>query len=306
MCYSIPMPIPDYQTLMLPLLRFLEDNKEHSLQEAVEHLSNEYRLSPEERQQLLPSGQQTIIRNRVGWARTYMKKAGLIDPVKRGYFRLSDKGKEALKKKPEKINVHFLEQFSEFVAFRELHNKPHEKPEIVPDVEQTPEEALDGAYQRLREDLEAEILQQVKTVSPAFFERLVVELLVKMGYGGNLHDAGQAVGQSGDGGIDGIIKEDRLGLDVIYIQAKRWQGTVGRPEIQKFAGVLQGHRAKKGVFITSSDFSREALEFAEKIDSRIVLMDGLQLVRFMVDNNVGVSNSRIFEVKKIDSDYFEE
>jgi restriction system protein len=300
------MPIPDYQTLMLPLLRFLEDNKEHSLQEAVEHLSNEYRLSPEERQQLLPSGQQTIIRNRVGWARTYMKKAGLIDPVKRGYFRLSDKGKEALKKKPEKVNVHFLEQFPEFVAFRELHNKPHEKPEIIPDVEQTPEEALDGAYQRLREDLEAEILQQVKAVSPAFFERLVVELLVKMGYGGNLHDAGQAVGQSGDGGIDGIIKEDRLGLDVIYIQAKRWQGTVGRPEIQKFAGVLQGHRAKKGVFITSSDFSREALEFAEKIDSRIVLMDGLQLVKFMVDNNVGVSNSRIFEVKKIDSDYFEE
>jgi restriction system protein len=300
------MPIPDYQKLMLPLLRFLEDNKEHSLQEAVEHLSNEYRLSPEERQQLLPSGQQTIIRNRVGWARTYMKKAGLIDPVKRGYFRLSDKGKEALKKKPEMVNVHFLEQFPEFVAFRELHNKPHEKPEIVPDVEQTPEEALDGAYQRLREDLEAEILQQVKAVSPAFFERLVVELLVKMGYGGNLHDAGQAVGQSGDGGIDGIIKEDRLGLDVIYIQAKRWQGTVGRPEIQKFAGVLQGHRAKKGVFITSSDFSREALEFAEKIDSRIVLMDGLQLVRFMVDNNVGVSNSRIFEVKKIDSDYFEE
>jgi restriction system protein len=300
------MPIPDYQTLMLPLLRFLEDNKEHSLQEAVEHLSNEYRLSPEERQQLLPSGQQTIIRNRVGWARTYMKKAGLIDPVKRGYFKLSDKGKEALKKKPEKVNVHFLEQFPEFIAFRELHNKPHEKPEIVPDVEQTPEEALDGAYQRLREDLEAEILQQVKAVSPAFFERLVVELLVKMGYGGNLHDAGQAVGQSGDGGIDGIIKEDRLGLDVIYIQAKRWQGTVGRPEIQKFAGVLQGHRAKKGVFITTSDFSREALEFAEKIDSRIVLMDGLQLVKFMVDNNVGVSNSRIFEVKKIDSDYFEE
>jgi restriction system protein len=300
------MAIPDYQTLMLPLLRFLADGKEHSLQEAVDHLSEEYRLSAYERQQLLPSGQQTIIRNRVGWARTYMRKAGLIDPVRRGSFKLSEKGKAVLDQDPERINVHFLEQFPEFVAFRELHNKPQDKQSPISDAEETPEEALDGAYQRLREDLEAEVLQQVKSASPAFFERLVVELLVKMGYGGNLHDAGQAVGQSGDGGIDGIIKEDRLGLDVIYIQAKRWQGTVGRPEIQKFAGVLQGHRARKGVFITTSDFSKEAMEYAERIDSRIVLIDGLKLVRFMVDNNVGVSSLRVFEVKKIDSDYFEE
>jgi restriction system protein len=298
------MAIPDYQTLMLPLLHFLSDEQEHSLQEAVHHLSKDFGLSQEESQQLLPSGQQTIIRNRVGWARTYMVKAGLIEPVKRGYFKLTTKGKEVLDKKPDRVDVHFLEQFPEFLAFRAIHHKPTEKPDEQMDVKQTPEEALDSAYQRLREDLEAEILDQVKSASPAFFERLVVELLVKMGYGGNLHDAGQAVGQSGDGGIDGIIKEDRLGLDVIYIQAKRWQGTVGRPEIQKFAGVLQGHRARKGVFITTSDFSKDALEYADRIDSRIVLIDGLMLVKFMVDNNVGVSTSRTYEIKKIDSDYF--
>jgi restriction system protein len=298
------MAIPDYQTLMLPLLKFLADEKEHALQEAVLHLSKEFGLSQEECQQLLPSGQQTIIRNRVGWARTYMVKAGLIEPVKRGYFKITAKGKNVLAKKPDRIDVHFLEQFPEFIAFRAIHNKPTEKTDEQLDAKQTPEEALDAAYQRLREDLEAEILDQVKSASPSFFERLVVELLVRMGYGGNLHDAGQAVGQSGDGGIDGIIKEDRLGLDVIYIQAKRWQGTVGRPEIQKFAGVLQGHRARKGVFITTSDFSKEALDYADRIDSRIVLVDGLRLVKFMVDNNVGVSTSRAYEIKKIDNDYF--
>jgi restriction system protein len=298
------MAIPDYQTLMLPLLKFLSDEQEHALQEAVLYLSKEFSLSQEECQQLLPSGQQTIIRNRVGWARTYMAKAGLIEPVKRGYFKITAKGKNVLGKKPDRIDVRFLEQFPDFLAFRAIHNKPTEKPDEQLDVKQTPEEALDSAYQRLREDLEAEILDQVKSASPAFFERLVVQLLVRMGYGGNLHDAGQAVGQSGDGGIDGIIKEDRLGLDVIYIQAKRWQGTVGRPEIQKFAGVLQGHRARKGVFITTSDFSKEALEYSDRIESRIVLIDGLRLVKFMVDNNVGVSTSRTYDIKRIDSDYF--
>jgi restriction system protein len=298
------MAIPDYQTIMFPLLQFLSDEQEHALQEAVLHLSKEFGLSQEECQQLLPSGQQTIIRNRVGWARTYMVKAGLIEPVKRGFFKITAKGKNVLGKKLDRIDVHFLEQFPEFLAFRAIHNKPTEKTEDQLDAKQTPEEALDTAYQRLREDLEAEVLDQVKSVSPSFFERLVVELLVRMGYGGNLHDAGQAVGQSGDGGIAGIIKEDRLGLDVIYVQAKRWQGTVGRPEIQKFAGVLQGHRARKGVFITTSDFSKEALDYADRIDSRIVLIDGLRLVKFMVDSNVGVSTSRAYEIKKIDSDYF--
>ncbi len=229
------MPIPDYQTLMLPLLRFLSDEKEHKLEEAIAALSEEFGLTPNERQTMLPSGQQTVIRNRAGWARTYMAKAGLIDSVRRGFFRLSEKGKAVLSSRPERIDIHFLEQFPEFVAFRDLHhNQGEEKKEASASAE-TPEEAFDAAYQRLRADLEADVLEQVKVASPAFFERIVVELLVNMGYGGNLHDAGQAVGHVGDGGIDGIIKEDRLGLDVIYIQAKRWDATVGRPEIQKFA-----------------------------------------------------------------------
>ncbi|MDA1349773.1 MAG: restriction endonuclease [Chloroflexi bacterium] len=300
------MAIPDYQTVMLPLLRFLKDGKEHSIGEVVESLAAEFNLSTEERQQLLGSGQQTVIRNRAGWARTYLKKAGLIASTRRGYFRITDRGQSTLASKPERIDVQYLEQFPEFVAFRELR---HERPDEV-DVpvstsgDATPEEALDAAYGRLRLDLEAEVLEQVKAASPSFFERLVVELLVRMGYGGTLRDAGQAVGRSGDGGIDGIIKEDRLGLDVIYIQAKRWDSTVGRPEIQKFAGALQGHRARKGVFITTSAFSADALEFASRLDSKMALIDGAALAKHMIDQNVGVSMSRSYEVKKIDSDYF--
>lgn len=302
------MAIPDYQTVMLPLLRFLKDGKEHNIGDVVESLSAEFDLSTEERQQLLGSGQQTVIRNRAGWARTYLKKAGLIASTRRGYFRITERGLSALASKPERIDVKYLEQFPEFVAFRELR---HERPDEVSvpvgaSSDATPEEALDAAYGRLRLDLEAEVLEQVKGASPSFFERLVVELLVRMGYGGTLRDAGQAVGRSGDGGIDGIIKEDRLGLDVIYIQAKRWDSTVGRPEIQKFAGALQGHRARKGVFITTSSFSTDALEFASRLDSKIVLIDGAALAKHMIDHNVGVSMSRSYEVKKIDSDYFTE
>ena len=302
------MAIPDYQTVMLPLLQFLRDEKEHNIGEVVDSLAAEFNLSVEERQQLLGSGQQTVIRNRAGWARTYLKKAGLITSTRRGFFRITEPGKSALASKPERIDVKYLEQFPEFVAFRELR---HEQVDVAPasvgsPVNATPEEALDAAYQRIRLDLEAELLDQVMTASPAFFERLVVELLVRMGYGGTLRDAGQAVGRSGDGGIDGIIKEDRLGLDVIYIQAKRWDSTVGRPEIQKFAGALQGHRARKGVFITTSSFSADALEFVSRIDSKIVLIDGSALAKHMIDQSVGVSTSRSYEVKKIDSDYFSE
>lgn len=300
------MPIPDYQTLMLPLLKYLADEKEHVIADAIESLSNEFGLSSAERQLLLPSGKQTVMRNRIGWARTYMKQAGLIEYVRRGCFRISERGKLELSKKPERIDVHYLERFPKFVEFRDRRNKDAKEPETLSTTVDTPEEALDAAYQRLRTDLETELLQQVKSASPVFFERLVVELLVKMGYGGNLQDAGQAVGQAGDGGVDGIIKEDRLGLDTIYIQAKRWDSTVGRPEIQKFAGVLQGHRARKGVFITTSGFSKEAEDFADRIESKIVLIDGLTLARLMVDNSVGVSSVQLYDVNKIDLDYFVE
>ncbi|MDH4079901.1 MAG: restriction endonuclease [Nitrospira sp.] len=302
------MAIPDYQTVMLPLLQFLKDGKEHNIGEVVNSLAAEFKLSTEERQQFLGSGQQTVIRNRAGWARTYLKKAGLLESTRRGFFRITEQGRSVLALKPGRIDVKYLEQFPEFVTFRELrHDRADEvAAPINSSTDATPEEALDTAYARLRLDLEGELLDQVKSASPSFFERLVVELLVRMGYGGTLRDAGQAVGKSGDGGIDGIIKEDRLGLDVIYIQAKRWDSTVGRPEIQKFAGALQGHRARKGVFITTSSFSSDALDFASKIDSKIVLIDGPALAKYMIDHNVGVSPARTYEVKKIDSDYFNE
>ena len=301
------MPIPDYQTLMLPLLQLLSDTNDHLFSEVVETLSDKYKLSDVERQQLLPSGRQTVIRNRVGWARTYMKQAGLIENVRRGCFRISARGKAVLAEMPGRIDVHYLERYEEFVAFRDRHNdEPQQGETATPQVTVTPEEALDAAYQRLRDQLEADLLQQVKSASPSFFERLVVELLVKMGYGGNLRDAGQAIGRAGDGGVDGIIKEDRLGLDTIYIQAKRWDATVGRPEVQKFAGVLQGHRARKGVFITTSTFSSDAVDYVDRIESKIVLIDGTTLARFMVDNGVGVSTAQTYELKRLDSDYFAE
>jgi restriction system protein len=301
------MPIPDYQTVMLPLLRFLRDGREHSLGEAVDAVADHFKLPPEERQQLLPSGASTVIGNRVGWARTYLKKAGLIESTRRGFFRLADRGQDVLNSRPARVDVTFLEQFPEFVAFRAPRNERATDSETAePNGEATPEEALETAYQRVRGALEAEILDRVKSASPAFFERLVVELLVAMGYGGSLRDAGQAVGRSGDGGVDGIIKEDRLGLDVLYVQAKRWEGAVSRPEIQKFAGALQGHRARKGVFITTSAFTKDAQEFVRMIDSKIVLIDGPTLAGFMIDHNVGVAPVRSYDLKKIDSDYFSE
>ena len=299
------MAIPDYQSIMLPLLRFASDGNEHSLREAIEGLAEKFGLTDAERKELLPSGQQTIFENRVGWARTYMNKAALLESTRRGYFRITQRGREVLSKNPPEINVKFLDQFPEFIEFRAKRREREETTEIVENENlQTPGELLETAYQKLREDLSAELLKIVKECSPAFFERLVIDLLVKMGYGGSRKEAGKAIGRSGDEGIDGIINEDRLGLDVIYVQAKRWQAPVGRPEIQKFAGALQGHRAKKGVFITTSAFTRDAEDYVVKIDSKIVLIDGEQLSQLMIDHNIGVAPVTSYETKKIDSDYF--
>lgn len=300
------MAIPDFQSIMLPLLRFAGDNQEHSLRQAIEALAKEFGLNDAEQKELLPSGQQPIFDNRVGWARSYMKKAGLLESPRRGYFRITQRGLDALGKTPSKIDIHFLQQFSEFVEFRSLRRHADGAIEEPGPSEETPGEALEAAYLKVRQSLAAEVLQAVKACSPAFFERLVVDLLVKMGYGGSRQDAGSAVGRSGDDGIDGIIKEDRLGLDIIYIQAKRWDGMVGRPEIQKFAGALQGQRARKGIFITTSSFSKEAEEYVSRIDSKIVLIDGERLARLMIDHNVGISPVSSYEIKKIDSDYFTE
>ncbi len=303
------MAIPDFQTVMLPLLRFTADGAEHNKREAVNALSVEFELSPFELSERLPSGQQTIFDNRVAWACTFLKKAGLLDSVRRGVFSITEIGKQVLLKTPERIDNKFLEQFPGFVEFRQISRKnKDEGKEIltVSDREQTPEEALEFAHQSIRQALAQELLSRILTCSPRFFEDLVVELLVVMGYGGSRRDAGERVGQSGDGGIDGIIKEDRLGLDTIYIQAKRWQGNVGRPEIQKFVGALQGQRARKGVFITTSAFTADAIDYASRIDTKVVLIDGQQLANLMMDFDVGVSVAATYAVKRIDSDYFEE
>ena len=300
------MGIPDYQKILLPLLMYASDGQQHSLRETIEALADKFNLSEEERKELLPSGQQAIFDNRVGWAKTYLKKARLLESPQRGFIKITDRGKKVLNEKPSIINSQFLEQFPEYIEFRTTRrNVDNGNLIIEPDVDNTPQESIERGYQQIRKEVETEILNRVKSCSPNFFERLVVDLLIKMGYGGSRRDAGKAIGKSSDGGIDGIIKEDKLGLDIVYIQAKRWDNTVvGRPEIQKFVGALHGQRARKGVFITTSRFSQEAKDYVAMIDSKIVLIDGQELAQLMIDNNVGVSTVSTYEIKKIDSDYF--
>lgn len=303
------MPIPDYQTLMLPLLRFHADGGIHPLNDALSALSKEFKLTEEELRVLLPSGRQTTFRNRVGWSRTYLSKAGLLTTAKRGHFSITKTGQNVLAQKPARIDARFLLQFPSFVAFKETKNESESLESSRPslfETKESPEEQIESAHTQLKQALAGELLARIQASAPDFFERLVVELMLKMGYGGSRQDAGRAVGRSGDGGIDGIINEDRLGLDSIYLQAKRWESPVGRPEIQKFAGALAEHRAKKGVFITTSSFTKEALASATKHDARIVLIDGERLAMLMIDYGLGVTLEATYEVKRIDSDYFAE
>jgi restriction system protein len=302
------MPIPDYQTLMLPLLRLAGDGAEHPFREAVDRLAAEFNLTDDERAELLPSGTAHVFGSRVGWARSYLKQAGALQAPRRGVLQITAEGKKLLGTKPGRIDNTLLNQYESFRAFRARGRQPNEDisaPASESISDQTPEDAMAGAYQRVRKNLEADLLEQVRAATPAFFERLVVDLIIAMGYGGSRMDAGRAIGRSGDGGIDGIIKEDRLGLDLIYLQAKRWENTVGRPEVQKFAGALQGQRASKGIFITTSNYSREALEYVNVIPTKIILIDGDMLVALMVDHNVGVTRTGTYELKKVDADYFD-
>ncbi|NOT57694.1 MAG: restriction endonuclease [Deltaproteobacteria bacterium] len=302
------MPIPDYQTVMLPLLTFASDGAEHPFREAVDRLADEFNLNDDERAELLPSGTAHVFGSRVGWARSYLKQAGLLESPKRGVLRITAEGQAFLAKKPIRIDNNLLNQYESFRAFRTRSKEPGDDSkalQVESTFEQTPEDAMAEAYQRVRKNLETELLEQVRMASPTFFERLVVDLIVAMGYGGSRQDAGRAIGRSGDGGIDGIIKEDQLGLDVIYLQAKRWENTVGRPEIQKFAGALQGQRANKGIFITTSNYSRDALDYVNVIATKIILIDGDMLTALMVDHNVAVTRTGMYELKKIDTDYFE-
>ena len=306
------MTIPTYDQLMLPLLKLAGAGLASNLPTAEKLLAEEFKLSDEERALLLPSGQQGALRNRTGWASFYLMKAGLLVKPKRGYFEITPRGRDVLKSPPHSIDKVFLSKFPEFVEFLSGStpstdsSASHFAPADTISNAVTPDEALQGAYQQLRSELASEIHAKLLQVSPEFLEQVVVELLVAMGYGGSRRDAGERLGKSGDGGIDGIIKEDRLGLDVIYIQAKRWQGTVGRPEIQKFVGALHGQRARKGVFMTTSAFSLEARDYVSSIDVKVVLLDGMQIANLMIDAGVGVTPLATYVVKRLDSDYFEE
>ena len=302
------MAIPDFQSFMLPMLRVVDVSGPVHMKDLKERLAVELGLSQQDLSEMLPSGTSSKFDNRIGWTRTYLKKAGLIEYASRGVYSITKAGKDILGTGPKKIDISLLDQFPGFLEFRTGKARGATTigaPESA-SVSVTPEESLESAYETLRGSLANDVLSSLKSVSPAYFEQIVVDLIVRMGYGGTRADAGQAIGRSGDGGIDGIIKEDRLGLDAVYVQAKRWDNPVGRPEIQKFAGALQGHRAKKGVFITTSSFSSEARDYVSRIESRIVLIDGVQMADLMIDHGVGVNTIATYEVKRLDSDYFDE
>jgi restriction system protein len=304
------MPIPDYQTIMRPLLELLVDGREHALRDLRSTVADSFKLTVEEREQLLPAGGSPLFADRFSWARYYLQRAGMLERVRRAVYRITDQGRVLLGEVPGRIRTADLRQrspeFEQWVTGGTIEPVADDERARQSEQQATPEEALSSAYQSLRRAVESDLLGRLRTASPAFFENVVVRLLVAMGYGGSLEDAGRAIGRSGDQGIDGIINEDRLGLDVVYVQAKRWADTVGGPEIQRFHGALAGQRARKGVFITTSTFSPQAKAFVSHVDTRIVLVDGEQLVRLMFDHGVGVLPMSAYEVKKVDDEFFDE
>lgn len=310
------MTIPDYQTLMLPLLRACADGREHATAELAKEMAELFQLSDVERSQRLPSGTQTIIGNRTNWAISYMAHAGLLRRVRRGFVRLTERGREVLVSAPERIDCRFLTQFPEFVAFR-LGSRgekpsnggvspPDGTPPAVPSSDLTPEERIRSAAAELEAALRSELLERLRSMEPTAFERVVVQLLVAMGYGSELGGVAVAVGGSGDGGIDGLIDQDPLGLDRVFVQAKRYaaDNSVGSPKILEFAGALSGRHAAKGVFITTSSFTEEARKTAERLPQRIVLIDGDRLAQLMIRHDVGVRIAETLHIKKIDEDFF--
>ena len=292
---------------MLPMLKYGNEGIT-SFRDAVLKASDDFQLSDEERKVTMPSGPEPLIRNRTGWAITYLVKANLLHRPKRAYFAITDKGKDVLANNPTAINRKYLEQFPEFVQFQKKKriSKSSETAESQDFSVITPEERIGVAYDEITSEIESELFTRILESSPEFFERVIVNLLVAMGYGGSYEQAGKHLGKSGDGGVDGVINEDKLGLDLIYIQAKRYapKNLVGRPEIQKFAGSLLGFGANKGVFVTTSSFSKQALEYARGVPQRIILIDGEKLTSLMLENNVGVRVNRTIELKKIDEDFF--
>ncbi len=299
------MTLPSYEEMMLPMLEFFVDEKEHSSEESLEYIKRTFKITDEEAEILLKSGKQTLIANRAGWARTYLKKAGLLNSQQKARFKITETGIKVLSENPKEITDKFLMQFDSFREFQKR-NKEKKTDNGGNDVKvKTPLELLEDGYSTLRSELADELLVNIANCSPKFFEDLVVELLVAMGYGGSIVDAGKTVGKSGDGGIDGIIKEDKLGLDIVYIQAKRWENVVGANAIRNFVGALAGQKANKGVFITTSYFTKDALQFVQQIQQKVILIDGQQLAQLMIDYDIGVSLEKSYQVKRVDHDFFE-
>ena len=297
------MSLPSYEALMRPLLESVKDGKESDINKSVDYIAKKLKLTTEEANTLFPSGSETILKNRIRWAKTYLVHSGLLIIPRRGIFVITDEGKKYLRENIE-INSKTLprtEKYKKFLGLKKLELKEEEKESNIP-----PDEMLENSFNFLMKELENELLEKVKQSSPRFFEKLVVDLLLAMGYGGSKIEAGKVLQMSHDGGIDGFIKEDRLGLDIIYIQAKRWnKNSIGRPEIQQFIGALQERHSKRGVFITTSKFSKQALEYIQNIESKVVLIDGEELVELMREFNVGVEVKEVYEIKEINSDYFE-
>lgn len=297
---------------MLPLLRLMGDGKDHVFADVCEKLADQVGLTAEERQQLLPSGFYPTYASRIGWARTYLSKAGLLESPKRAVWRISPAGMQFLQQNPATLSSKELERFEAFRLFKSASKRGAELSDSEP-VEavaaparlESPDEALFRLHRELDSALRLELLARIKSSPASFFERLVVELMLKMGYGGSREDAGQVVGKSGDGGIDGVIKQDRLGLDTIYLQAKRWDGSVSAPAVRDFVGALAGHRAKRGVFITTSSYTQQALQYVASIEARVILIDGEQLATLMIEHDLGVSAIATYVVKRVDGDYFE-
>lgn len=300
------MSIPDYQTIMLPLLTLAGDCQARSKSDIVALLADHFKLAEEERREMLKSGNMTLFSNRCGWAISYLKQAGLLSYPQRGKIQITGEGLQVLSRKPSKITNKDLMEFESFKNFigKSRSTKQEDAPSRITDTDKTPLEQFESSYQSIRQSLIAELLDRIKVSPPQFLESLVIKLMLAMGYGGTSDDSGQLTSYTNDEGIDGIIKEDRLGLDMIYLQAKRWENPVSRPEIQKFLGALSTKRAKKGVYITTSRFTTEATECLRGVDCSVVLIDGQRLAELMVDFGVGVQLNTVYEIKKIDEDFF--
>ncbi len=297
--------IPSLDELMLPMLKFLGDGQEHSMREVEDHLAKVFNLTEEEIAQRYEVSGDSIFKNRVSWARTYLLKAKLIDAPRRGYVIITDRGRDVLAQNLTRLDCKFLEKYPEFFSFYNG-SKPKGPTINGGDEVRTPEEEISENLDQLNQALKDDLLQRVLSLSPARFEMLVIQLIVRMGYGGSFEEVSQLLGKAGDEGVDGVIKEDVLGLDNVYIQAKRWtQGSIGRPEVQSFVGALQGKGANKGIFITTATFTKDAWQYAESLKGiKVVLIDRDKLLDYMIRYNVGVHVDRVLEIKKIDEDYF--